>query len=83
MNKGDTTPSANAEPRAIPGSGPGCSSSAPQPPRDRAGQRRWRAVRHWHRRASAELQRLGATDDVLLELDRLADVLRRRLAAQP
>lgn len=82
MNKGDTTPSANAEPRAIPGSGPGCSSSAPQPPRDRAGQRRWRAVRHWHRRASQELQRLGG-DDLLPELDRLVGALRERLAAEP
>lgn len=55
----------------------------PQLPRDRAGQRRWRAVRHWHRRAADDLRRLGATDDLLRELDRLADALRERVAQQP
>jgi hypothetical protein len=58
-------------------------NTQPAPPTDRRALKRWRRVAHWCNRAADALQRLGATDAELRELDRLAEQLRQRLVEQP
>jgi hypothetical protein len=43
-----------------------------------AQRRRLRRVEHWHQRAAADLARLGASRDDLVELERITERLREQ-----